>query len=182
MINMPEATTLKKTHFASPSTINMGGTQIWVGLLAHFPSACWNFVWLKLHSLYCWEFIFAFVLVLHYSTVVNHARKYCFLEVIYPLWLLKSFLPLFHRKRGHDPDDCFKAEDFPIFLFSAPWPAVDLYINWNGLQTKGLKYSLIYRCDEKSLGQLELGAVEGVEHTLLQSMRVTLVRTPSNRG
>lgn len=112
---MPEAMTLKKTHFASPSTINMGRTQIWVGLLAHFPSACWNFVWLKLHSLYCWEFLFAFVLVLHYSTVVNHARKYCFLEVIYPLWLLKSFLPLFHRKRGHDPDDCLRLRIFQSF-------------------------------------------------------------------
>lgn len=185
---MPEATTLKKTDFASPNTINMGRTQMWVGLLAHFPSACWNFVWLKLNSLYCWEFIFAPALVLHYSAVVNNARKYCFLGVIYPLWLLKSFLLLFHKdpwasgRGGVIQTTAFRLRIFQFFLFSAPWPAVDLYINWNGLQTKGLRDSLIYRCDEKSLGQLGLGAVEGVEQKLLQSMRVTLVKTPSNRG
>lgn len=88
---------LKKTDFASPSTISMGGTQIWVGLLAQLPSPCWNFVWLKLNSLYGWEFIFATALVLQCSAAVNNARKYCFLGVIYSLWLWKSFLLLFHK-------------------------------------------------------------------------------------
>lgn len=95
MINMPEATTLKKTDFAYQHY--QYGQNSDVGGTSRSPSACWNFVWLKLNSLYCWEFIFAPALVLHYSAVVNNARKYCFLGVIYPLWLLKSFLLLFHK-------------------------------------------------------------------------------------
>ena len=132
---------VKKTDFASPSTISMGGTQIWVGLLAQLPSPCWNFVWLKLNSPYGYEFKFATALALQCSVAVNNAIKYCFLGVIYSLWLLKSFLLLFHKDpwasgRGGMIQMTALRQYFPISLFSAPWPVVDLYINWNELQTK----------------------------------------------